>query len=354
MTDDSLAVKRRGPEWEALASRDKSAEGAFLYAVVTTGVYCRPSCPSRRPRPENVRFFKTNEAAESAGFRPCKRCKPDQEPLAKLQAEAIAKACTLIEAAEEMPDLGQIAEAVGMSRHHFHRVFKAVAGVTPGAYVQSMRERRVLSELGKGSSVTDAIYGAGYSSSSRFYETFAPKLGIKPSVFGKGGAGEAIRFAVGECSLGSVLVAATGKGICAIEFADSPQSLVETLQDRFPKADLIGADGDFEQIVAEVVGFIDEPSRGFDLPLHLRGTAFQQKIWETLRDIPLGQTMTYTQVAARAGNPSAVRAVANACASNKLAVAIPCHRVVRTDGSLSGYRWGVERKAALLEREKKA
>lgn len=354
MTDKALSGAQPDSRWEALTNRDKSAEGTFVYAVMTTGVYCRPSCPSRLPRPENVRFFSTNDEAQKAGFRPCKRCKPQSEPLAKRQAEAISKACALIETSEEAPDFELIAEMVGMSRHHFHRVFKAIAGVTPGAYFHSVRERRVFGELGSGSSVTEAIYGAGYSSSSRFYETFAPKLGLKPSAFTKGGAGEVIRFAVGECSLGGVLVAATEKGICAIEFGDCPQSLVENLQDRFPNAEFVGGDAAFEQVVAEVVGFVEEPRRGLGLPLHVRGTAFQQRIWQTLRDIPPGQTMTYTQVASKAGIPSAVRAVANACASNKLAVAIPCHRVVRTDGSLSGYRWGVERKAALLAREEAA
>jgi AraC family transcriptional regulator, regulatory protein of adaptative response / methylated-DNA-[protein]-cysteine methyltransferase len=337
--------------WEPLKRRDKSAEGTFVYAVMTTGVYCRPSCPSRLPRPENVRFFGTNEDAEKAGFRPCKRCKPDAAPLETRQAEAISKACALIDEAEDTPDFEAIAKAVGMSRHHFHRVFKQITGVTPGAYLKSLRERRAVEELGRGSSVTEAIHGAGYSSSSRFYETLAPKLGMKPGAFGKGGANEVIRFAVGECSLGNVLVAATEKGLCAIEFGDMPEDLVKGLQDRFPKAEFIGGDADFEQVVAKVVGFVEEPKRGFDLPLHVRGTAFQQQIWQILREIPTGKTMTYAEVAARAGRPSAVRAVASACASNKLAVVIPCHRVVRTGGSLSGYRWGVERKAALLSRE---
>ncbi len=339
------------PRWERLRNRDSSEEGAFVYGVATTGVYCRPGCPSRLPRQENIRFFASGEEAERAGFRPCKRCQPDRAPLAERQAEAISKACALIEAAEERPDFDELAKAVGMSRHHFHRIFKQTTGVTPGVYLNARRRARALDELSRARTVTDAIYGAGYSSSSRFYESCAPELGLKPSAFVKGGAGEVIRYAIGECSLGSILVAATAKGICAIQFGDAPEPLVEALRGRFPKAELKGGDADFERVVAHVIGLVEEPKRAFDLPLHVRGTAFQQRVWEVLRSIPPGETMTYAEVAAKAGCPSAVRAVASACAANKIAVAIPCHRVVRTGGALSGYRWGVERKAALLKRE---
>jgi AraC family transcriptional regulator, regulatory protein of adaptative response / methylated-DNA-[protein]-cysteine methyltransferase len=336
---------------ERLRNRDTPEGASFVYGVVTTGVYCRPGCPSRLPRQENVRLFTSGEEAKRAGFRPCLRCQPDGPSLEERQAEAVSKACALIEAAEEKPDFDAVAKGVGMSRHHFHRVFKQTTGVTPGAYFNARRRARALDGLSRTGTVTDAIYGAGYSSSSRFYETCAPQLGLKPSAFAKGGAGEVIRFAVGECSLGSILVAATAHGICAIQLGDTAEELVEALQDRFPKADLKGGDADFEQIVARVVGLVEEPRRAFDLPLHVRGTAFQQRIWDILRSIPPGETMTYAEVAAKAGCPGAVRAVANACASNKLAVAIPCHRVVRKGGALSGYRWGVERKAALLKRE---
>ncbi len=337
--------------WERLATRDKSVDGAFVYGVLTTGVYCRPACPSRLPRRENVRFFASGREAEHAGFRPCKRCRPDRASLEERHAEAIAKACALIEAAEDTPDFDSIAQAAGMSRHHFHRIFKQTAGVTPGAYHNALRKRRALVGLGEGATVTDAIYGAGYSSASRFYEACAPGLGLKPGAFAKGGAGEVIQFAAGECSLGSILVAATAQGVCAVELGSSPEPLVEGLQDRFPNAELIGGDTNFERVVAQVIDFVEEPKRAFELPLHVRGTVFQQKVWEILRSIPLGETATYAEVAAEAGCPRAIRAVANACASNRLAVVIPCHRVVRTDGSLSGYRWGVERKAALLKRE---
>ena len=337
--------------WEKIKNRDGTSAGSFVYAVLTTGIYCRPGCPGRRPNKENVRFFASAEEAKRAGFRPCRRCQPDGASLRDRQGEAIAKACALIEAAEEKPDFDEIARAAGMSRHHFHRVFKEIAGVTPGAYLRSLRRQRVLGGLRHGSTVTDAIYSAGFSSSSRFYEGFAAELGLKPGAFAKGGTGEVIHFAVGECSLGSVLVAATVHGICAIQLGDAPEPLVEALQHRFPNAALRGGEAGFERVVAEVIGLVEEPQRGCTLPLHVRGTAFQHKIWQILRSIPPGETMTYAGLAAKAGCPDAVRAVANACAANKLAVAIPCHRVVRTGGALSGYRWGVARKATLLKRE---
>ncbi len=337
--------------WEKVRSRDASEGASFVYGVATTGIYCRPGCPSRLPRKENVRFFTSGEEAKRAGFRPCLRCQPDGASLSERRSEAIAKACALIGAAEEKPDFGALAKAAGMSRHHFHRIFQTTTGVTPGAYFNASRRTRAFDELGRGATVTDAIYGAGYSSSSRFYETCAPALGLKPGSFAKGGSGETILFAVGECSLGSILIAATQKGICAIQLGDAPEPLIEALQKRFPKADLIGGGADFERVAAHVVGLVEEPKRAFDLPLHVRGTVFQHRVWETLRSIPPGETMTYAEVAAKAGCPSAVRAVASACASNKVAVAIPCHRVVRKGGALSGYRWGVERKAALLKRE---
>jgi AraC family transcriptional regulator of adaptative response/methylated-DNA-[protein]-cysteine methyltransferase len=353
MTQQSPPGRVADRRFEVIARRDRSFEGEFVYAVVTTGVYCRPWCPSRRPRPENVRFFETGEAAKQAGFRPCKRCKPDERSPALQQSEAISKACALIADAEEAPDFAAIAKAAGMSRHHFHRVFKTMTGLTPGGYSKALKERRVIEELGNGGTVTEAIYGAGYSSSSRFYETVAPKLGLKPSVLAKGGIGEAIWFAIGECSLGTLLVAATAKGVCAIELGDSPEQMIESFQKRFPKAHLIGGDSEFERVVAEVAAVVDEPRRKLELPLHVRGTAFQHKLWQALQTIAPGETKSYTEMATLIGNPSAVRAVANACGANKLAVAIPCHRVVRNDGSISGYRWGVERKRALLDRETK-
>jgi AraC family transcriptional regulator of adaptative response/methylated-DNA-[protein]-cysteine methyltransferase len=257
----------------------------------------------------------------------------------------------MIEEAEELPSLDVLADGAGLSRFHFHRVFKAVTGVTPKAYAQAHRASRMRDALVGGGTVTEAIYGAGFNSSSRFYEASPDLLGMTPSAFRAGGNGEVIRFAVGECSLGAVMVAATARGVCAIELGDDPEALLRILQDRFPKARLVGGDQEFEQLVAQVIGFLEAPGSGLDLPLDIRGSAFQQRVWRALRDIPAGSTATYSEVARRIGRPRAVRAVAQACAANKIAVAIPCHRVVRTDGSSSGYRWGVERKQALLEKE---
>jgi AraC family transcriptional regulator of adaptative response/methylated-DNA-[protein]-cysteine methyltransferase len=337
--------------WAAVLRRDTGADGAFYYSVRTTGVYCRPACGSRRARRENVAFHPTREAAERAGFRPCKRCRPHESGLAEQRAEAVARACRLIETAEELPNLDALADAAGMSRFHFHRVFRTVTGLTPRAYAAAHRARRVREELTRSDTVTEAIYGAGFNSNGRFYATATEVLGMTPTHFRAGGSGASIRFAVGQCSLGEILVAATDKGVCAILLGNDPAALVRDLQDRFPNAELIGGDRDFEALVARVVGFVEAPALGLDLPLDVRGTAFQQRVWQALREIPAGSTTSYTELAARIGAPTAVRAVAHACASNAIAVAIPCHRVVRSDGGLSGYRWGVERKRALLARE---
>jgi AraC family transcriptional regulator of adaptative response/methylated-DNA-[protein]-cysteine methyltransferase len=336
---------------EAVRRRDPAADGAFYYSVRTTGVYCRPSCAARLARRENVDFHLTCADAERAGFRPCKRCRPNEAGLAERHAAAVAKACGLIDAPDEMPSLDVLADAAGLSRYHFHRVFKAVTGVTPKAYADARRGERVRQELARSETVTQAIYGAGFNSNGRFYAASDSLLGMTPTQYRTGGNGNVIRFAVGECSLGSILVAATDKGVCAIEFGDDPDALVHALQDRFPKAQLVGGDRTFEQLVAKVVGFIEAPAQGLDLPLDIRGTAFQKRVWNAIRDIPAGTTASYADLARRIGLPSASRAVAQACASNTLAVAIPCHRVVRRDGGLSGYRWGVERKEALLTRE---
>ena len=340
--------------WTAVQQREKAADGSFFYCVKTTGVYCRPSCASRPARRENVAFYATCEEAERAGFRPCKRCRPNEKSLTEQQAELVAKACRLIEESDGTPRLEELAAAAGMSRFYFHRVFKAATGVTPRAYAAAHRAQRVREELGRSRTVTEAIYGAGFNSGSRFYEASPEILGMTPTDFREGGRLATIRFAVGECSLGSILVAATGRGVCAILLGDDPEVLVHDLQDRFPQAELVGGDRKFEELVARVVSFVEAPSRGLDLPLDVRGTAFQQRVWQALRTVPAGQTVSYAQIASSIGAPKAVRAVAQACGANPLAVAIPCHRVVRHDGAISGYRWGVERKRALLDREAQA
>lgn len=337
--------------WAAVVSRDPSADGRFYYAVRTTGVYCRPSCPSRTARREHVAFYASRADAERDGFRPCKRCRPDQPSLTERYAEKMAGICRLIDAADDIPNLDALAQAAQMSRYHFHRVFKAVVGVTPRAYALARRNQRLRSALAEADSVTTAIYDAGYSSSGRFYAAAPQVLGMRPGEFRAGGANARIRFAVGQCSLGAVLVAATDRGVCAILLGDDPDALLRELQDSFPRAELIGGDAEFERLVAQVVGFVERPATGLDLPLDIRGTAFQQRVWQALRQIPAGTTVSYAELAARLGIPKSVRAVARACATNTIAVAIPCHRVVRSDGGLSGYRWGIERKRALLERE---
>jgi AraC family transcriptional regulator, regulatory protein of adaptative response / methylated-DNA-[protein]-cysteine methyltransferase len=342
------------PRWARILARDRSADGTFWYSVETTGIYCRPSCPSRTANPKNVRFHDSTADAEAAGFRACRRCKPDLPSPDVQAAETVARICRLIEQAEEIPPLAQLARAARLSPGYFRRVFKAVTGVTPKDYAAAHRAGKVRAELGKSSTVTEAIYDAGFNSNGRFYEKSGEMLGMTPTDYRAGGVNAAIRFAVGECSLGSILVARSEKGVCAIQFADDPEALVRDLQDRFPRARLIGGDADFEKLVARVVGFIEAPGIGFDLPLDVRGTAFQQRVWAALRKIPAGATASYAEVAQSIGAPKAVRAVAGACAANALAVAIPCHRIVRSDGALSGYRWGVERKRALIDREAKS
>jgi AraC family transcriptional regulator of adaptative response/methylated-DNA-[protein]-cysteine methyltransferase len=350
-TELLAAATLNDPRWTAVATRDRAADGTFVYSVKTTGVYCRPSCGSRTPRPENVSFHASAAAAEQAGFRPCKRCRPAQTSTEVTHDGLIAALCRHIERADQAPSLDELARIAGLSPFHLHRVFKAATGVTPRQYAAAHRGRRVRAALDERRTVTEAIYDAGYNSSGRFYDDAAGLLGMTPSRYRAGGVDAVIRFAVGECSLGSILVAATDRGVCAILLGDDPDALARDLQDRFPRARLIGGDRDFERVVAEVVGFVEHPRLGLDLPLDIRGTAFQQRVWQALREIPAGRTTSYSDIAQRIGAPRSVRAVAQAIAANRLAVAIPCHRVVRNDGALAGYRWGVERKRALIARE---
>lgn len=341
----------RDPRWASVIARDPGADGEFVYSVKTTGVYCRPSCPSRRARAENVRFHATCEDAERAGFRPCKRCRPNEATLAERHARMVAGICRAIEAAGEAPSLEELAARAGLSPFHLHRIFKAITGVTPRAYAAAHRARRVTRELRRSRSVTEAIFDAGFSSSGRFYENADRLLGMTPTQFRAGGRNAELRFAIRKCSLGSILVASSEKGVCAILLGEDPGALARELQDRFPLARLIGGDAGFERLLARVLRFAEAPALGLDLPLDVRGTAFQQRVWQALRAVPAGSTISYGELAKRIGAPRSARAVARACAANALAVAIPCHRVVRADGGLSGYRWGVERKRELLRRE---
>jgi AraC family transcriptional regulator of adaptative response/methylated-DNA-[protein]-cysteine methyltransferase len=339
------------PRWARVVARDKTADGHLWYSVSTTGVYCRPSCPSRIANPKNVQLHDTLESARATGFRPCRRCNPDGSSMEAEHAALVAKACRIIEESEEEPSLEELAGTLGRSPSYFHRMFKATTGLTPKDYAAAHRAKKVRQGLVSCSTITEAIYDAGFNSGGRFYAKSTVMLGMTPSQYRAGGANEEIKFAVGQTSLGAILVASSKKGVAAILLGDDPDELVRNLQDRFPKARLVGADAGYEVLVARVVGFIEAPRIGLGLPLDVRGTAFQQRVWQALQEIPAGETVSYAEIARRIGLPKAVRAVAGACAANQLAVAIPCHRVVRNNGSLSGYAWGVDRKRALLDRE---
>lgn len=338
--------------WQAIVERDKQFDGQFLYSVKTTGVYCRPSCGARLAKYENVQFHQTCEEAELAGFRACKRCKPKQNSQMENHLITVSNICRLIETSEHKLSLQEMASSAGLSPYHFHRLFKSITGLTPMAYATAHRAKRIRQELSNSSSsVSQAIFDAGYNSSGRFYEESDALLGMTPTAYKAGGENTIIYFAIGDCFLGSILVAQSSKGVCAILMGDDPDELLRDLQDRFPRAELKGGDQEFEQVIAQVISYIEEPGQGFSLPLDIRGTSFQQRVWQALREIPPGQTRNYTDIGKNIGAPKAVRAVASACAANALAVVIPCHRVVRSDGSLSGYRWGVERKRTLIELE---
>ena len=339
-------------KWQALRRRDANADGHFYYSVKTTGVYCLPSCAARPARAENVAFHASPTAAAHAGIRPCKRCRPDLPPRAEREAAIVAGACRRMESAETAPTLSDLAQQVGVSAHHFHRLFKRVTGVTPKAYALAQRQTRVQEQLRVGGPVTAAMFNAGFNSSGRFYESAPAMLGMTPRRWQAGGDGEVIWAAISDCALGRVLVAGTARGVCAIALGDDDVQLMTELAARFPKAKVLAPEPSFSEWVAQVVHFVDNPARGFSLPLDIRGTAFQRRVWEALREIPAGQTASYSELAGRLGQPRAVRAVAGACAANALAVAIPCHRVIAADGKLTGYRWGVARKQQLLDNER--
>ena len=338
--------------WDVVLVGDARWNGAFVYAVKTTGIYCRPSCGARRPKRKNVTFFDSPAAAERAGYRACKRCKPAEAPASSSRATRVVQMCRMIEDSQEVPSLEALAGHVGWSPSHAHRTFKSMVGLTPRDYAAALVRERVGQGLRRQrSTVTEAIFEAGFNATSRFYERTGELLGMSVQEFRSGAAGVEIRFAVGECSLGSVLVAASAQGVCAVLLGDEPEALIEDLEGRFTEAELVGADASFEGLVARVVALVERPREGHDLPLDVRGTAFQQRVWQALLKIPAGETATYAEIARAIGAPKAARAVAQACGANALAVAIPCHRVVRKDGGWSGYRWGVERKRELLVRE---
>ncbi|QII38228.1 bifunctional DNA-binding transcriptional regulator/O6-methylguanine-DNA methyltransferase Ada [Rouxiella badensis] len=350
----NLKYKTDTQRWQAVQARDPAADEYFVYAVETTGIYARPSSAARLPKRENVIFFDSSESAEAAGYRPSRHSAGDRSSADSYRVEIVTAACRFIETADPLPNLATLSNNAQMSSAYFHRIFKTVTGLTPKAYIAALMARRLREQLeNEQQTVTDAIYGAGFSSNSRFYETSQARLGMSAKDYRRGGLGAMIHFAVGQCSMGAILVAQSQKGICAILMGDDPEKIVRDLQDQFPQANLIGADAEFEQLVAQVVGFVEQPNMGLNLPLDVQGTAFQERVWLALREVPPGTTVSYTDIAERIGSPKAVRAVAQACAANHIAVAIPCHRVVRRNGDLSGYRWGVERKQQLLHRELK-
>ncbi len=331
--------------WAAFVARDRAFDGRFVGAVRTTGIYCKPSCPARHPLRQNMSFYPDGAAARAAGYRACLRCKPDALSRDRI---AVAKAVALIEGAEEAPSLEAVASAVGYAPHHFHRLFKRATGVTPAAYARSLKSMRAGDALTREGRVADAIYDAGYSAPSRFYDHAGKRLGLSPSAWARGGAGVTIRWTVADTSLGKLLVAATEKGLCRVSFDEGPLELAT----RFPAAEIVEGGVALAALAARVVAEVETPGRDRDLPIDVQGTAFQEAIWQALRRIPPGETMSYAQLAAAIGKPGAVRAAGSACGANNVAVVIPCHRVQRADGSIGGYAYGAERKRALLKRER--
>lgn len=330
--------------WDAFAARDRAADGRFVVAVHSTHIYCKPSCPARRPERRNVTFYTAPAQARDAGYRACLRCKPDDVGRDRI---AVAAALQLLDAAEERVDLGTLAARVGYAPHHFHRLFKRATGVTPAAYARALRSTRAADALTEEKTVTDAIYDAGYTAPSRFYANAATRLGMTPSAWLRGGEGVTIRWTIADTSLGPMLVAATDKGLCRVSFDEDEAAL----QARFPNATILAADESLATLAARVVAEVETPGRDADLPLDVRGTAFQEAVWQALRTIPLGETRTYSELAAIAGNPKAVRAAGSACGKNPVSIIVPCHRAQRIGGALGGYAYGLERKRALLATE---
>ena len=338
--------------WQSVVAHDRTADGTFVYAVSTTGVFCRPSCVSRRPRREHVAFFDTTEAARRAGYRACRRCRPEDTASADPWAEKIRRACVYLANVEGHPSLAALAARIGGSPYHLQRNFKRIVGVTPREYADAVRLRKVKRQLRRGGDVTDAMLNAGYGSSSRFYERAVPKLGMAPSTYRRGGAGLDIRYAIVDSPLGRLLVAATPRGVCSVAMGSNDTDLTACLREEYPAAMIAADTGGLSTWTAAIVAQLNGHPGSIAVPLDIRATAFQWRVWQALAAIPYGETRTYADVANAIGQPTAVRAVARACASNPVALAIPCHRVVRSDRALGGYRWGAERKAALLHRER--
>jgi len=337
-------LERDDQRWDAVLRRDRAADGAFVTGVLSTGIYCRPSCAARHPSRANVRFFANGHEARDFGLRPCLRCRPDE---VAVDEAGIARAIALIEQAEEPPSLEQLAKAAGYSPYHFHRLFRRATGVTPAAYARAHRARRAERALKESETVTEALYDAGYAAPARFYADSADRLGMTPSRWRDGGRGETIRWGMAETDLGPLLVAATERGICRVAF--EPDDAV--LREHFPNARIEKGGEALDALLAEAVRFVSEPGRAMTLPLDVRGTAFQQAVWRELSRIPPGETLSYAALAARAGKPDAVRAAGSACGANPVALLIPCHRARRTDGTLGGYAYGLPIKRKLLERE---
>jgi AraC family transcriptional regulator of adaptative response/methylated-DNA-[protein]-cysteine methyltransferase len=337
--------------WQAVQEHDRQFDGVFVYAVRSTGIYCRPSCPSRRPTRENVSFFALPEAAERAGYRACKRCNPRDVDTADPQAELVRRICRSIETSPDMPTLDELSAEFHVSPYHLQRTFKRIMGITPRQYAEHCRVNQFKAQLRNGDSVTSALYDAGYGSSSRLYEHADANLGMTPSVYQKGGSGMEIGYKIVDCSLGRLLVAATARGVCAVSLGDDDAPLVNALHDEYPSAEIVPGGESFSAWVQAILDYLGGWQPHLDLPLDLQATAFQRRVWQELQAIPYGETRSYSQVAAAIGQQTAVRAVAHACASNPVSLVIPCHRVVRQDGSLGGYRWGIGRKQTLLAHE---
>lgn len=351
-TNASADSANEQARWQAVLSRDAQFDGAFVFAVRSTGIYCRPSCPSRRPKRQYVTFFPLPEAAEVAGFRSCLRCRP-RETATSPAVETVRRACRYIqEQASEPLTLQTLAVRVGMSPYHLQRVFKRIVGVSPREYRDAIRVDQFKERVKKGESVTSALYESGYGSSSRLYENSNDRLGMTPAVYRRGGRGVSISYTIAGCALGRLLVAATRKGLCAVRLGDSDKELEAALRAEYSEAEMKRDDQFLGEWVGALVDHLGGKHPRLELPLDVQATAFQLSVWQKLREIPYGSTRSYSEVAEAIGRPSAVRAVARACATNPVALVIPCHRVVREDKSLGGYRWGIERKKALLDREK--